>query len=120
MKTKLSWIKKKWKKFSNEFFQFKNSFEILISEFEKKMKELTEKEKSKRKRNNLNLVKFKEDIQEETETKILPLNSNLWESVILITNGIETSVNATEEIRNFSSISPGDYNLKNNFQIFHQ
>lgn len=116
---KLEWFKLTWKNFSKEFLIFKNSLQVLISEYEVKMKELTEKEKMRRRRNNLSLMKLKKDIQEETKVKIFPLTSELWESVILITSGIETSVRATEEIKKFSSIYKGDYNLKNQFEITH-
>ena len=45
------------------------------------------------------------------------ITSKLWGTVIAIATGIETSVNATESISDFSTISERDYRLKNTFEI---
>jgi hypothetical protein len=45
-------------------------------------------------------------------------NSELWGTVIAITLGIETSVNATENVTDFDSITQRDYQLKNTFEIY--
>lgn len=47
----------------------------------------------------------------------ISITSKLWGSVIAITSGIETSVNATEDVTDFETITEKDYKLKNTFEI---
>jgi hypothetical protein len=46
------------------------------------------------------------------------ITSKLWGSVIAITSGIETSVNATEDVTDFETITEKDYKMKNTFEIY--
>lgn len=46
------------------------------------------------------------------------ITSKLWGTVIAITSGIETSVNATEDVTDFETISVKDYKAKNTFEIY--
>jgi len=46
------------------------------------------------------------------------ITSDLWGTVIAITSGIETSVNATDNVTEFESINERDYSLKNTFEIY--
>lgn len=45
------------------------------------------------------------------------MTSDLWKSVIMITSGIEHSLNSMECVQDFDSITDKDYSLKNTFEI---
>lgn len=57
------------------------------------------------------------DGEEEKDNRVL-ITSKLWGSVIAITSGIETSVNATDDVTDFDTISEKDYRTKNTFEIY--
>lgn len=55
----------------------------------------------------------------DTDAKKVTSASDLWQTVMLLTHGIETSVKAVGEIRDISNITVRDYDLKNTFEISH-
>lgn len=57
------------------------------------------------------------DGEDEKDNRVL-ITSKLWGSVIAITSGIETSVNATDDVTDFDTISEKDYRTKNTFEIY--
>lgn len=75
------------------------------------MREKNELEK-KRMLNNSKLTE-----KEGGSSNKISITSKLWGSVIAITSGIETSVNATEDVTDFETITEKDYKLKNTFEI---
>lgn len=55
----------------------------------------------------------------KSKGKIVAITSSLWDTVILITHGIQKSVKSTEVTKDFSNIGPKDYKVKNIFEINH-
>jgi hypothetical protein len=101
--------------------RFKEELEEVISLYEDRMNSLNQKEK------NMMQKKTKEigggggagggEGDEEKNNRVL-ITSKLWGSVIAITSGIETSVNATDDVTDFDTISEKDYRTKNTFEIY--
>jgi hypothetical protein len=65
----------------------------------------------------LQLQRFNSQSPKKHDTRVL-ITSELWGTVIAITSGIETSVNSTENVKDFESINKRDYCLKNTFEIY--
>jgi hypothetical protein len=68
------------------------------------------------KKRMLNNSKLSEKKEGGSSGRVL-ITSKLWGTVIAITSGIETSVNATEDVTDFETITDKDYQLKNTFEI---
>ena len=64
----------------------------------------------------LNNSKLGEQSEGGANNRVL-ITSKLWGTVIAITSGIETSVNATEDVTDFETITEKDYKAKNTFEI---
>ena len=108
-------------RFAIENFQAK--LENLIEDYDSKMKE--EQKANRKKRKNVPGM-FKEPGQEKSKKRksggsgeLVSITSKLWETVIVITNGIDQSVRSTDDVFDYLSISPKDYSLKNTFEIAH-
>jgi len=113
LRVKYNRLEKDYNSLKNKFLAYRNKINIVSNEYEEKMIQLAEKEKR-------DLQIFKEDpfTEKNTENK-LSITSELWEIVIVITSGIENSVNVTEHVLNLTNLSYKDYKTKNVFEISH-
>lgn len=116
---KYNTLLKVYKKTRKDIFAFSASLQNLTEEFNKKMKHLSEDSKEKIGIKQRLDHEYNRQINTSNSKNIVSITSNLWQTVMLITNGIETSLNACEDITEFSDISSRDYNLKNSFEIYH-
>ena len=105
---------------------FKHSLDLLTEEFDRKMKEQIQKNKKQfSKQHHLDRIEdeFVDDSEDGSENnnnaKEVTITSELWETVILMTSGIEYSVNSVGSGVDFYTISDQDYRLKNTFEISH-
>lgn len=116
MESKMIYLANDIEIIKTKILNFKIFIDGLFEGYTTKMQYLAEKEKSSQQvqldilNNNSGTSSFQNNIS---------ITSDLWETVILITSGIQTSVKSTEDHYEFNSISPRDYTLRNKFEIFH-
>ena len=120
--SQLAKFKTRFKSLHSYIEEFKASVEALYFEFNRKMNDLTKKHHNKY--HHFGDRKSSRESSNDTglqrkNTQIVSITSNLWETVVFITNGIERAVHATEVLKNLEGLAKGDYVCKNTFQIAH-
>lgn len=115
-------LKTGFSKLSLIMFEYKHDIDTMLQEFNRKMENLSRKSQ----RNQQNYLKKSDQSLsksgpslEKSKTQIVNITSNLWEIVMMITNGIQTSVKATENIQDYATIFERDYKVKNKFELSH-
>ena len=127
MNAKFELIQNYLETLESSIYKFNEELGILVEEFTKKMNSLTRKAKMKRMRGSFGASETMSSPPHPRRSRsvgggevgVVNMASELWKTVMVITNGIETSVKATEDIKDFGVISERDYQLSNKFEINH-
>lgn len=99
--------------------RFKLDLDNLSESYDRRMRNASNSTTNKDIADLKNFKKKEQDKKQKSKGQIVAITSNLWDTVILITHGIQKGVKSTEPITDFSNICTKDYKVKNVFEINH-